>query len=78
MYTLLNRMLALIAVAAGLGSCAQMPAPSGGVQRLYVFNCGESTVTDVSRWTPGVNVGQPGEFSANCYLIQHAQGLDDV
>jgi glyoxylase-like metal-dependent hydrolase (beta-lactamase superfamily II) len=53
-----------------------MPArQSSSVQRMYVFNCGESTVADVSRWTPGVNVGQPGEFSANCYLIRHAKGL---
>lgn len=41
---------------------------------MYVFNCGESTVTDVSRWTPGINVGKPGEFSANCYLIRHTRG----
>jgi glyoxylase-like metal-dependent hydrolase (beta-lactamase superfamily II) len=40
-----------------------------------VFNCGESTVEDISRWTPGVNVGKPGAFSANCYLIQHANGF---
>jgi glyoxylase-like metal-dependent hydrolase (beta-lactamase superfamily II) len=48
---------------------------SGAVQRLYVFNCGESTVEDISRWTPGVNVGKAGAFSANCYVIQHARGL---
>jgi len=66
--------LCLVAVVAG--SCADMPArQSGAVQRMYVFNCGESTVTDISRWTPGVNEGKPGEFSANCYLIRHAKGL---
>ena len=48
---------------------------SSGVQRMYVFNCGDSTVSDMSRWTPGVNVGQPGAFSANCYLLRHARGL---
>jgi N-acyl homoserine lactone hydrolase len=78
MHTLLNRTLAKFAIAfafaAGLGSCAHMSAQPSGVQRMYVFNCGESTVSDVSRWTPGVNVGKPGEFSANCYLIQHALG----
>ncbi len=59
-----------------LAGCAGMPAGGqSGVQRMYVFNCGESTVEDVSRWTPGINVGKPGEFSANCYLIRHAQGL---
>ena len=74
MYTLLSRTLALLAIAACLGGCAQLPTPQTGVQRMYVFNCGESTVADVSRWTPGVNAGKPGEFSANCYLIQRASG----
>jgi glyoxylase-like metal-dependent hydrolase (beta-lactamase superfamily II) len=59
-----------------LSSCAHHPERSStGVQRMYVFNCGESTVTDISRWTPGVNIGKPGEFSANCYLIRHVRGL---
>ncbi|MGZ5091482.1 MAG: N-acyl homoserine lactonase family protein [Burkholderiales bacterium] len=58
-----------------LGCAGNGARQSSGVQRLYVFNCGESTVEDISRWTPGVNVGKPGAFSANCYLIQHANGL---
>ena len=58
-----------------LGACAgTSPQRSSGVERMYVFNCGESTVTDVSRWTPGVNIGKPGAFSANCYLIRHSNG----
>jgi glyoxylase-like metal-dependent hydrolase (beta-lactamase superfamily II) len=60
-------------IAAG---CAGLAGDGGaGVERLYVFNCGESRVEDVSRWTPGVNVGKPGEFSANCYLVKHARGF---
>lgn len=70
------RVLLAGVLTAALAGCAQMSgSPSGAVQRIYVFNCGESTVADVSRWTPGVNVGKPGEFSANCYLIRHARGL---
>jgi N-acyl homoserine lactone hydrolase len=58
------------------GACAETrERRSSGVQRLYVFNCGESTVDDISRWTPGVNAGTPGAFSANCYVIQHVNGL---
>ena len=74
MHALLTRTIALLVIAACLGSCSPMSVQKNGVQRLYVFNCGESTVSDVSRWTPGVNVGKPGEFSANCYLIQHTRG----
>jgi N-acyl homoserine lactone hydrolase len=61
--------LAILAGCAGSGG-----AGPGTVERLYVFNCGESTVQDVSRWTPGVNVGKPAAFSANCYLIRHTKG----
>jgi glyoxylase-like metal-dependent hydrolase (beta-lactamase superfamily II) len=31
-------------------------------------------VPDVSRWSPGVDVGQSREFGDNCYLIRHAKG----
>jgi glyoxylase-like metal-dependent hydrolase (beta-lactamase superfamily II) len=39
-----------------------------------VIECGENRVTDVSAWSPGVNVGQPFTFSNHCYLIRHAKG----
>jgi glyoxylase-like metal-dependent hydrolase (beta-lactamase superfamily II) len=46
----------------------------GGVERLYILNCGEGVAGDISRWSPGVNVGKPMEFVDNCYLIRHRQG----
>jgi len=76
MYVLLKRgcssliALALITGCAGFGTERQ-----AGVQRLYAFNCGEVRVKDVSRWSPGVNVGKQMDFSDNCYLIRHAKGL---
>ena len=45
-----------------------------GVERLYILNCGEGTAGDISRWSPGVNVGKSMPFVDNCYLIKHAQG----
>ena len=64
----------LIVVAAILlSACASTPrTPS--VERLYVINCGENHVKDLSRWTPGVNVGKAHVFANHCYLIRHAQG----
>ena len=44
----------------------------GAIDRLYVIECGERTVTDISPWTPGVNVGKPGDFVDTCYLLKHA------
>lgn len=43
-------------------------------EKLYVFDCGINQGKDQSRWSPGVNVGKPIEFSDNCYLIKHKQG----
>jgi N-acyl homoserine lactone hydrolase len=69
------RACGVFAMLALLGACAATSERrAASVERMYVFNCGESTVSDISRWTPGVNVGKPGAFSANCYVIKHANG----
>ena len=55
-----------------------IPTPSaaqGGIERLYVLDCGQNVGRDQARWSPGVNDGKPIEFSDNCYLIRHAKGL---
>jgi glyoxylase-like metal-dependent hydrolase (beta-lactamase superfamily II) len=58
-----------------LGAAPVRADEAQGVQRVYVLNCGESDTKDVSMWSPGVDVGQPREFSDSCYLIRHAKGL---
>jgi N-acyl homoserine lactone hydrolase len=75
------RHLALIVSLAGaltvLQAVPQLASSQGGkpgVERLYVLNCGEGTVGDISRWSPGVNVGKSMDFVNSCYLIKHAQG----
>ena len=50
-------------------------AADGGVQRMYVLNCGESRTHDVSMWSPGIDVGKSRDFSDNCYLIRHGKDL---
>jgi N-acyl homoserine lactone hydrolase len=44
------------------------------VERLYILNCGEGVAGDISRWSPGVNVGKSMDLVDNCYLIKHSQG----
>ncbi|MCK1537379.1 MULTISPECIES: N-acyl homoserine lactonase family protein [unclassified Bradyrhizobium] len=44
------------------------------VEKLYVFNCGEGTAGDISRWTPGLNEGKTMDFVDSCYLVKHAKG----
>jgi N-acyl homoserine lactone hydrolase len=68
-------LLALFAATLAVG-CTQMAGErQGGVQRMYVFECGINQTNDLSRWSPGLNIGKSFEFSDNCYLIQHAKGL---
>ena len=64
----------VLAAVALAGGCAQMPSQQAAVERMYVISCGENHVKDVSRWTPGVNVGKPHVFANHCYLIKHAKG----
>ena len=66
-----------VAVPAALviaGCAGTTEQSASGVDRMYVINCGENHAKDVSRWTPGVNVGQPHVFSNHCYLVKHAKG----
>ena len=66
--------LVTIGIAAFATAALATSAGAAGLKRLYVFDCGRQIVKDQSRWTPGLNVGQPKEFSNNCYLIQHERG----
>src|SRR5437762_9797153 len=59
---------------AALGALATGLAQAAGLERLYILNCGEGMAGDISRWSPGVNVGQSMPFVDNCYLLKHAQG----
>src|SRR5215471_5328331 len=59
---------------AALGALAAGSAQAAGLERLYILNCGEGMAGDISRWSPGVNVGQSMPFVDNCYLLKHAQG----
>jgi hypothetical protein len=45
-----------------------------GVDKLYILNCGEGVAGDISRWSPGVNVGKSMDFVDNCYLMHHTRG----
>ena len=71
----------ILACLVGALSACQSVAPSASaqsgkpsVERLYILNCGEGVAGDISRWSPGVNVGKSMDFVDNCYLIKHRQG----
>jgi hypothetical protein len=70
-----NLTIRLVALAAfanlAVSASAQMKS---GVDKLYIINCGEGVAGDISRWSPGVNVGKSMDFVDNCYLMHHTQG----
>src|SRR5499427_5651534 len=71
---MLTRRLAQIVAGALLALRMATPvATAQGVERLYIINCGEGVAGDISRWSPGVNVGKSMAFVDSCYLIRHGQ-----
>lgn len=65
--------LAAVAALAMFSATAFAQAKAGVAEKLYILNCGEGVAGDISRWSPGVNVGQSMPFVDNCYLIRHGQ-----
>jgi len=55
-----------------LSACAITPneAPT----ELYVFDCGDIEVRDLSIFSPGFNKGVVKQLTNNCYLIKHEKG----
>jgi N-acyl homoserine lactone hydrolase len=71
----MKRSLTFIAALTAISiSAAASAQTKSGVEKLYILNCGEGVAGDISRWSPGVNVGKSMDFVDNCYLIRHAQG----
>ncbi len=56
-----------------LGACATQTTSAPDI-KLYVFQCGEIEVRDVSLFSPGVNKGQTKQLTNSCYLIRHPKG----
>jgi len=66
--------IAAIVVALAISAGAASAQTKSAVDKLYILNCGEGVAGDISRWSPGVNVGKSMDFVDNCYLIHHSQG----
>jgi N-acyl homoserine lactone hydrolase len=67
--------LAVASILTAFVGAATLAGAAGGLERLYILDCGLNIGKDQSRWSPGVNEGKSIEFSDNCYLIRHAKGL---
>src|SRR5215475_9847259 len=71
---MMSMRVALAAALTGLLSSSLAFAQTPGIEKLYILNCGEGDAGDISRCSPGVNVGKSMDFVDNCYLIKHGQG----
>jgi N-acyl homoserine lactone hydrolase len=60
--------------ALSISAVATSAQTKSGIDKLYILNCGEGVAGDISRWSPGVNVGKSMDFVDNCYLMHHTQG----
>lgn len=74
---MIARLFGITLAVFALGSCTTV-APTdvrlGAVERMYVIDCGEHHITDLSRWTTPADKGRAHVFSNHCYLVRHAQG----
>jgi N-acyl homoserine lactone hydrolase len=71
---MIARLLFLFFISLLVNSCATTGGQQASVERMYVIECGENHVKDLSRWTTPADAGKPAVFSDNCYLIKHAKG----
>ncbi|OUR99551.1 hypothetical protein A9Q84_00595 [Halobacteriovorax marinus] len=67
-----SKAILFLGILATLISCARLTDTS--TTKLYVFDCGEITVKDISLFSPGVDLGVTKKLTNSCYLIVHPKG----
>lgn len=73
--TMIKRALCASLMLLGSTAFAAAPAtPTATTPRLYALNCGTIAVSDVSVFSPGVDVGKKKTLTDSCYLIVHPKG----
>lgn len=72
--TLIKRALCASLLLMGSTAFAAGPAPAVKNLRVYVLDCGTIDVSDISVFSPGVDVGQKKKLTDSCYLIAHPKG----
>jgi N-acyl homoserine lactone hydrolase len=73
--TLTKRALCASLLLLGSTAFAADTAPAVKSPRLYVFDCGTIDVTDISVFSPGVDVGKKKVLTDSCYLVVHPKGM---
>lgn len=73
LFSHLSRAAALLLGTTVLSACSLFGGGEPDI-KLYVFQCGDILVRDVSLFSPGVNAGQTKRLTDSCYLIRHPDG----
>ena len=72
--TVIKRALCASLMLLGATAFAAPGATAPTTPRLYAFNCGTIDVSDISVFSPGVDVGKKKTLTDSCYLIVHPKG----
>jgi N-acyl homoserine lactone hydrolase len=72
--TLTKRALCASLLLLASSAYAADAAPAVTTPRLYVFDCGSIDVSDISLFSPGVDVGKKKKLTDSCYLVVHPKG----
>lgn len=74
----MNKFVSIICLAA-LAACSHKQVQQTEVKpnpfRLYVMECGEVTVKDISMFSPGHDKGKTKVLTDSCYIITHPKGI---
>jgi N-acyl homoserine lactone hydrolase len=73
--TLIKRALCASLMLLGSTAFAAAPVTASSTPRLYALNCGTIAVSDISIFSPGVDVGKKKTLTDSCYLIVHPKGV---
>ena len=75
------KLLLAVAMISALSSCGGAKTTNTETEQVlkpkiqvYAFNVGDILVKDISLFNPGVDVGQPMQFSNTAYLVRHPKG----
>ncbi len=72
--TLMKRALCASLMLIGSAAWAADANPAVSSLRLYAFDCGTVTVSDISVFSPGVDQGKKKVLTDSCYLVAHPKG----
>ncbi len=72
--TLTKRALCASLLLLGSTAFAAAAVPAASSPRLYAFDCGTVVVTDISAFSPGVDVGKKKVLTDTCYAVVHPKG----